>query len=111
MYLKRVLLLLAASVLACGQMTIEQMVADFTSLIQFYVRQLAEVNPATTALKGLGQIVPLYNPPVGLRLRLGGAPSFSPSNTTLALVQVRAEITALQNLTDALVIDEMHNPG
>jgi hypothetical protein len=95
--------------------------------------QMAVAHPVDVALTALGQFSPLYNPPPGFRLRLGAAatdqflsgtflvdgktvgwiriPSFSPSNTTLALQQFRAEMAAMQGLSSGLVIDVMHNPG
>ncbi len=95
--------------------------------------QLAEMHPQDRALTPLGSPIPLYDPPGGFRLRLGGAatdffvsgtfpvdgktigwiriPSFSPNNQTTALNQFRTEIRQLEALTDALVIDVMHNPG
>ncbi len=95
--------------------------------------QMGEAHPVDVALTGLGQLTPLYNPPPGFRMRLGGAasdfflsgtfpvdgktvgwiriPTFGPSNTTVALAQFRAEVIALQGLTSGLVIDVMHNPG
>jgi len=95
--------------------------------------QMGEAHPVDVALASLGQLTPLYGPPAGLRLRLGAGtndfflsgtfpvdgktvgwlriPTFGPSNTATALTQFRNEIAALQNLTSALVIDVMHNPG
>lgn len=95
--------------------------------------QIAEVGPHQRALVPLGQVIPLYDPPTGFRIRRGAAqgdfylsgtfpldgktigwiriPSFSPPNLNLALTQFRGEIEALQQLTDALVIDVQHNPG
>lgn len=95
--------------------------------------QIAEVGPHQRALAALGQTLPLYNPPAGFRLRRGAAqgdfylsgtfpldgktigwiriPSFSPPNQNLALTQFRGEVEAMQQITDALVIDVQHNPG
>jgi hypothetical protein len=95
--------------------------------------QIGEAHPVDVALRALGQLTPLYAPPAGMRLRLGTGqndffisgtfpvdgktvgwlriPTFSPSSTTAALAQFRNEIAALENLTSALVIDVMHNPG
>jgi len=95
--------------------------------------QIAEAHPLDRALTPLGSRFPLYDPPAGFRLRLGGVasdfflsgtfpvdgknigwiriPSFSPANQTTALNQFRAEIRDMQQTTDGLVIDVMHNPG
>jgi hypothetical protein len=78
-------------------------------------------------------LTPVFNPPAGFRMRLGGSsvdqflsgtfpaggktigfiriPSMSPSNTTLALAQFRAEVAFFNQNTDALVVDLMRNGG
>lgn len=95
--------------------------------------QIAEAHPVDRSLTALGQLTPLFSPPAGFRLRLGGGvndfflsgtfqqdgktiglirvPSFGPANLTLAVQQFRSEIVALEASTSALVIDVMHNPG
>lgn len=76
---------------------------------------------------------PIFSLPIGFQRRLGGTPldvfysgtfeagskrigflripSFSPANTTQALDQFWREIQYFQQNTDALIIDEMRNPG
>ena len=85
---------------------------------------------------GLGPfdaLFPVFNPPAGFKLRLGGArtdqfvsgtfpsgtntigfiriPSFAPSSQTAAVQQFSAEIQFFQQNTDAMVIDLMGNGG
>jgi hypothetical protein len=76
---------------------------------------------------------PVFNPPAGFKLRLGGAstdsfvsgtftsgpatigfiriPSFAPSSTTTAVRQFSTEIQYFQQNTDGLVVDIMGNGG
>ena len=76
---------------------------------------------------------PVFNPPAGLRLRLGGSstdnflsgtfpagtgtigfiriPTFAPRSTTAAVKQFAAEMAYFQANTDGLVIDVMANGG
>ena len=87
----------------------------------------------TLGFGGFGNRFPLYNPPAGFKIRLGGAsadqfltgtfvsggktigliriPTMSPTNTTTALRQFQTEVDYMQQNTDGMLIDVMDNGG
>jgi hypothetical protein len=108
------------------------------SAIPEYLKPLQELQTMeaylpTNDTASFGAFTPVFAPPPGFRLRLGGLqadqflsgtfpsgrlnvgfiriPTMSPSNATLALQQFRAEMTFFNQNTDALVIDVMGNGG
>jgi len=84
-------------------------------------------------LEPFGSFTPLFNPPPGFVLRLGGGatdeflsgtfpvnnklvgfiriPSFEPSSEGNAVAQMQEEVTYFQHNTDGLVVDVMDNGG
>jgi hypothetical protein len=92
-----------------------------------------QVNPEWRAILNYGGRNPIFTPPANFQRRLGGLatdiffsgtfesggkrigflriPSFSPSNTSLAVNQFAGEIIFFQQNTDGLIIDDMRNPG
>src|SRR5205807_2666328 len=103
-----------------------------------YMQPLAELQQGAAfepvqGFGGFGALFPVYNPPPGFKLRLGGGrndlflsgtfvvggktvgliriPTMSPASPTTAVTQFATEIAYMDKNTDALILDVMRNGG
>lgn len=113
---------------------VEQPAPDYTAPLKRLSNMRALTTPFTTSgLSPFGNPIPVFNPPTGFQLRLGGSsadefvsgtfpvgkrnigyiriPSMSPNDFSNALKQFSGEIAYFQANTDGLVVDVMANGG
>jgi hypothetical protein len=97
------------------------------------IQTMAGLDLGSGSIFPFGSFAPVFNPPTGFKLRLGGGrtdqfvsatfpvgssnvgfirvPTMSPSSTSLALQQFATEMAFFQQNTDGMVIDVMGNGG